>query len=277
MRPSRPLVAVAAIAFAALALGGCASSSTKKDQQEARAAQQRELQPEAQINPTPPASPRRRAELHTDLAMGYYERLQMNVALQELAIAEKDDPTYPRIYSSYGLVYTMLGDAAKAQANFQKALSMAPNDSEIRHDWGAFLCTHGRPQESIAEFDFAVADPLYKSPEVALTNAGKCSEMIGNSGAAEAYFKRALSLKPSDASAAYNLALLKYKQGYYDEARSLMRIVMQTANPQPAALFLGHCIEQKQGDAQAEMSYVTQLRNRYPDSDEAKAINERCQ
>lgn len=275
MRPSLPLVAVILIAVAALA--GCASSNSKKEQQEARAAQQRDLQPEAQINPTPPASPRRRAELHTELAMGYYERLQMNVALQELAIAEKDDATYPRIYSTYGLVYTMLGDAAKAEASFQKALSMAPNDAEIRHDWGAFLCTHGRAQESIAQFDFAVADPLYKAPEVALTNAGKCSAMIGNEGAAEAYFRRALSLKPNDPSAAYNLALLKYKQGYYDEARSLMRIVMQTANPQPAALFLGHCIEQKQGDAQAEQSYVTQLRNRYPDSDEAKSVNERCQ
>jgi type IV pilus assembly protein PilF len=100
---------------------------------------------------------------------------------------------------------------------------------------------------------------------------------LGNNAGAEAYFRRALSLKPLDASAAYNLALLKYKQGYYDEARALMRIVMQTQNPQPAALFLGHCIEQKKGDTSSEQSYVTQLRNRYPDSDEAKAVNERCQ
>lgn len=273
----RPLLLALAAALL-LVLGGCQTS--KPDLAAARAQAEREAQeasPNAQINRTPPATPRRRAELHTELAQGYYERAQMNVALQELAIAETDDPTYARIYSMYGLVYTMLGDNTKAEANFRRALSLGPNDPEIRHDWGAYLCTHGRLEQSIAEFDFAAADPLYKAPEVALTNAGKCSAQMGNAAAAEAYFRRALSLKPQDYSAAYNLALLKYKQGYYDEARALMRIVMQQNNPQPEALFLGHCIEQKKGDAGSEQSYVTQLRNRYPDSDEAKAIAERCQ
>jgi Tfp pilus assembly protein PilF len=32
------------------------------------------------------------------------------------------------------------------------------------------------------------------------------------------------------------------------------------------------CIERKLGDGQAEMSYVSQLRNRYPESAETKAI-----
>ena len=41
-----------------------------------------------------------------------------------------------------------------------------------------------------------------------------------------------------------------------------MRIVMQETNPPPEALFLGMCIERRKGDAQAELSYVSQLRNR---------------
>ena len=177
----------------------------------------------------------------------------------------------------YGLVYTMLGDNTKAEANFRHALALSPNDSEIRHDWGAFLCTHGRAQESIAEFEFAATDPLYKAPEVALTNAGKCSVQLGNTEAAAGYFQRALSLKPNDPSAAYNLALLKYKAGQYDNARALMRVVMQQTNPPAPALFLGHCLEQKTGDKSSEQSYVMQLKNRYPESDEAKQVNERCQ
>jgi type IV pilus assembly protein PilF len=275
MRPSTSLFRIAPLLLLALLLAGCAGTGGKRDTPSA-ASQAANMPPESLINPTPPASPRRRAELHTELALGYYSRLQMNVALEELAIAEQEDSSYPKIYSAYGLVYTMLGDASKAEANFRRALSLAPNDSEIHHDWGAFLCTHGRQKESIAEFDFAVADPLYKSPEVALTNAGKCSLMLNDEGAADAYFRRALSLKPTDASAAYNLALLKYQQSAFDEARSLMRIVMQQQNPQPAALFLGHCIEQKKGDSLAEQSYLTQLRNRYPGSEEARAAGEPC-
>jgi Tfp pilus assembly protein PilF len=47
---------------------------------------------------------------------------------------------------------------------------------------------------------------------------------------------------------------------------------MQAQTPPPQALYLGMCIERKQGDRQAELSYSSQLRNRYPDSAEAKAL-----
>ena len=45
-----------------------------------------------------------------------------------------------------------------------------------------------------------------------------------------------------------------------------MRRVMQQPTPPPEALYLGMCIERKLGDRIAEASYVSQLRNRYPDS-----------
>jgi Tfp pilus assembly protein PilF len=51
-----------------------------------------------------------------------------------------------------------------------------------------------------------------------------------------------------------------------------MRPVMLHASPRPEALYLGMCIEQRLGDRQAELSYVSQLRNRYPDAAETKAI-----
>ncbi len=46
---------------------------------------------------------------------------------------------------------------------------------------------------------------------------------------------------------------------------------MQQTNPPPEALYLGVCIERKLGDRQAELSYASQLRNRYPNSPETKA------
>ncbi len=269
----RPIVAVRALALsipipivvvvASLALYGCAS---KPSQPENRV----EPPPPVLLAPTAPVTGRRKAELHTELAAGYYERGQMNVALDELKEAESNDPTYAKIYDVYGLVYTMLGEEAKAEANFQRALQIAPNDSDIHHNWGAFLCSHGRPAQAIPEFEIAARDPLYKTPEIALANAGKCSALLGNKAAAEGYFRRALSLKPLDAYAAYNLALLKYHESNYDESRSLMRIVMQQNNPPAQALYLGMCIERRKGDRSSEQSYVMQLKNRYPDSPEAK-------
>lgn len=232
-----------------------------------------------QIQPAPqtrvqqdPVTPRQRAEIHTDLAAGYYERGQIDVALEELQIAERIDPSFPRIYNLYGLAYTVMGDLPRAEGQFRRALDIAPNDPDTRHNWGWYLCTHGRARESITEFEVAIRNPLYRTPEIALVNAGKCSFSIGDAAAADQYFRRALQLRPNDASAAYNLALSSYRGGRAPESRALMRIVMQQTNPAPEALFLGMCVERKLGDRQAEQSYVAQLRNRYPDSAEARAV-----
>ncbi len=256
-------IALAVLAVASV-LAGCASKEPQTPATQSRADQPPIKQEEA--------TPRYKAELRTELAAGYYERGQMEIALEELAAAEKFDSTYAKIYDIYGLVYTMIGDPVKAEANFRRALSIAPNESEFRQNYGAFLCTHGRARESIAEFEAAYRNPLYKTPEIPLINAGKCSVSIGDVAAADSYFRRALGVAPGNTIAAYNLALLSYRTQKYDDARRQMRIVMQQTNPPPEALYLGACVEKKLGDRPSEQSYVTQLRNRYPDAAETKAI-----
>ena len=251
-----------------LAVALCAGCATKTPAPQSVAPTPEPLPPVK----APEATLAQRAAIRTDLAAGYYERGQFDVALTELAEAQRLDPTYPRIYNIYGLVYTMMGENAKAEENFRKAVSMAPNDSEIRHNWGAFLCATGRAREAIPEFEAVIRNPLYKTPEVALINAGKCSVTIGDLNAASTYFRQALTVSPNNPIAAYNLALLSYRQKHLDEARAWMRPVMQQQTPPPEALYLGMCIERKQGDRQAELSYTSQLRNRYPDSAEAKAL-----
>ena len=259
------LLAVPLVAALAL-LAGCESTSSSK-----------QASPPTPTMPPPPppvqeAPAPYRAQLHTEIAAGFFERGQMDVALQELGEATKLDPKNARIYNVYGLVYAVLGEDTNAQQNFLKAIELAPNDSEIRQNWGWFLCTHGRARESIAEFEFAVRNPLYRTPDVSLVNAGKCSEVIGDRRRAEEYFKRALTINPGSSVAAYNLSLLMYRERRFDEARALMKRVMAQNAPPPDALYLGMCIERKLDDRASEASYVSQLRNRYPESAEAKAI-----
>jgi type IV pilus assembly protein PilF len=218
------------------------------------------------------ASPQERAAIRTELAAGYYERGQMDVALEELGAAKVLDPSYPKLYNIYGLVYAMLGERDKAEENFRQAVALAPNDSDIRANWGAYLCATGRAREAIPEFEQAIRDPLFKKQEIALINAGKCSASIGQTQVAEDYLRRALTASPGNPVAAYNLALLAYRQSRVGEARAWMRPVMQQANPPPEALYLGACIERKQGDREAERSYESQLRNRWPESPEAKSL-----
>lgn len=261
----------AAAVAAALLLAAC---QTTPGPQQPPAPQGPQIQPaQAPRVQQQEVTPRQRAEVHVELAAGYYERGQVDIALEELAIAEKLDPTFQRIHNIYGLVYSMTNELPKAEASFRRALELAPNDPDARHNWGWYLCTHGRARESIPEFEAAIRNPLYRTPEIALVNAGKCSASIGDGAAADQYFRRALQIRPGDATAAYNLALSGYKAGRLPEARALMRVVMQQATTPPEALFLGMCIERKLGDRAAEQSYALQLRNRHPDSAEARAID----
>jgi type IV pilus assembly protein PilF len=257
-----PYVCRIVVMAAALAVAACASKNPPT--------------PSPQPEPTPvkaqEATLAQRAQIRADLAAGYYERGQMDVALEELAEAAKLDSSNPRIYNIYGLVYTVMGDNSRAEENFRRAISLAPNDSEIRHNWGVFLCATGRARDAIPEFEQAIRNPLYKTPEIALINAGKCSVTLGEAAKAETYFRQAITVSPNNPIASYNLALLAFRQKRFDEARAWMRPVMQQQTPPPEALYLGMCIERRQGDRQSELSYTSQLRNRYPDSAEAKAL-----
>lgn len=262
----RRVAAAAAIATIIALVGACASTTSSTTPSPPRAP-----------DPLPPirapeVSPKDRAALHADLGAGYYERGRMDVAIEELNEAASLDPSNPRIYNYFGLVYTVLGENAKAEQNFQRGMSLAPEDSDLRHNWGWYLCSNDRPRESIPQFELALRNPFYRTPEVALTNAGRCSAAFGDINGAESFYRQALARSPTNAPALYGLALIAFKAGRVDEARGYTRRLAQLAAPAPEALFLGMCVERKAGDRVAETLYVVQLRNRYPDSAEAKAI-----
>jgi type IV pilus assembly protein PilF len=216
-------------------------------------------------------TPQRRSELHRELGAGYYERGQMDVAIDELNEAVKLDPNNAKAYNTYALVYAVLGEPQKAEQNFQRALQLSPDDPEIRQNWGFYLCTHGQQKASLAEFEIAARNTLYKTPEIPLVNAGRCSASLNEFALAESYFRRALAASPNNEAATLGLAQLAYRAGRLDEARRYLRTLRPTTI-QPDALYLAMCVERKLGDRPAETSYAAQLRNRFPEAPETKAL-----
>ncbi len=228
-----------------------------------------EIQPATQNEET---QTQKLARVHTQLAAGYYARNQQNVALEELNEALKVDPKYAPAHNVLGLIYMELKEDAKAEQSFRKAIELAPQDPEIRNNFGWYLCTKGQTRLAIEQFTLAARHPLYRTPEVALVNAGQCSARIGEINDAERYFRQALALQPNTLLASYGLADIAYKRTNYAEAREHMKSVMRAPNPPASALLIGACIEKKLGDRVTEMSYIQQMRNRYPDSKELKDL-----
>lgn len=216
--------------------------------------------------------PRNRARIHTDLAAAYLERGNMNVALEELRLATGADPGYAPAYSLFGMVYMGLRERDLAGKSFERALSLAPNDGEINHNYGLYLCQTEREPDSIRYFMQAVKNPLYSTPWRSYSAAGLCTLRTSNARQAEQFFERALRLEPDDGPSLLNLGQIRYKQGKIDEARRLVSRYNKLGQPSSESLWLALRIERRLGERVAEQSYANQLRRRFPGSPEYQAL-----
>ena len=227
--------------------------------------------------PAPPrnqesSDPRNRARIHTELGAAYFQSGHNSAALDVLRIALDADSDYVQAYSIRGLVYGQLKEQARAEADFKKALSLAPGDPEVNNNYGWYLCENGQERQSISYFLQALKNPLYETPERAYSNAGACSLRLGDLDNAQRYLLTALSMSRDNYNGGtirLHLAKLFYQRGNFGEARIYITDALKQIEPQTAeALWLGVRIERKLGNASTENAYAAQLRSRYPASSE---------
>ena len=215
---------------------------------------------------------RTRAKAHADLAGAYYELGNLGVALEEARIAIQADPAYAPAYNVLGLVNMELKDNAAADANFRRGLQLAPQDPDLNHNYGWFLCQSGRDEQSIQWFLNAIRNPLYQSPAKSFAAAGRCL-VKRNPTEAATYFDRALRLDPNSLQALLPYADLLYRRGQLQEAKVLVtRFNRLVPDGTPESLWLAVRIERKLGDRLAEGTLANQLRRRYAGSTEYQAL-----
>ena len=216
--------------------------------------------------------PRNRARLHTELAALYFGRGNMTVALDELRTAVRADSNYAPAHSMFGLVYMELRENRLAEDSFERALRLSPNEPDINHNYGWFLCQSAREADSIRYFLQAIRNPLYTTPWRSYSAAGVCSMRIDKAKDAEEFFLRALRQEPDEPASLLQLGQIRYRQGSLDEARKLVSRYNKLLTPSPESLWLALRIEHKLGQRVAERNFATELRRRYPDSKEAQAL-----
>jgi len=212
-----------------------------------------------------------RARAHADLGAVYYQQKQWEIALDEYTEAVRVDPSFAQGYNGLGLVRSALGQDDMAEVNFRKALQLEPNNSESHNNYGSFLCSKNRIDESIKEFLEAVKNPLYVTPAMAYTNAGICAQRKNDSVNAEVYLQKALQIEPLSSVAAYQLANIQFKRKDAVAAKKSLQNVL-LGQPGPEMLWLAIQIERVVGARDAEASYSLQLRRQYPDSEQTKLL-----
>jgi len=209
---------------------------------------------------------RRRARIRLELGASYYQQGNYAVALEELRQTLVIDPQFA------ALVYMDLGERAKAEESFRRALAIAPNDSELNNNFGWFLCQTGRERSALEHFAVATRNPLYQTPAKPLRNAGLCLMRLGDEKAAEDHFLRAFQTDPRDPVAMYNLAELHLKRRETERARFYAQRLLSSYEPDAQVLWLAFRVERAAGNRDAAASHALQLRRRFPGSVEAQRL-----
>ena len=212
-----------------------------------------------------PNSKQKAAELQVQLGQGYLQQDKLDIARDKLQKALQLDPQSVHANTMLGVLNERIGRPELAEKFYRRAVQLAPEDGEANNNLGAFLCGAGRPGEADGWFRKALEDPYYKSPTVALANAGVCSQKAGDGGRAQEYFRRVLEFQPENAVALYELSRLNLEKGDFLRARAFQQRLESTASNAPEVLELGAIIETRLGNAKAAAEYRERLKRDFPD------------
>lgn len=215
------------------------------------------------------------AEVNVELGLLYMREGQKSIALEKFQKAIEQNPNLPAAHNAIAVLYENLGETDKADSHYRRALSLDPKDSQAHNNYGSFLCKEKRWDDAEEHYLKAAANPLYETPELSYTNAGTCAFTAKDVAKAEKYWRKALELNPRFPPALMQMARLEVAQQNYLSARAYLQRLHELVRPNAETLWLGIQTERVLGDKNAEASYTLRLKNGFPDSPQAKLLQEK--
>jgi len=252
-------VPVALIGLCTL-VAGCASTSD------------REVEARRSGSSLERVSPVRAADANTRLGMGYFNRGDVQIAMEKLELAVRQDPDHAPAHMSLGIVYQSINRNEKALEHLKIAVGLAPEDGAAHNTYAVLLCRVGRYAEADRHFRAALEDPFYQTPEVVLANAGSCARRAGETEQAERYLRQALEFNPRLPEALFNLAEISLRQGRALPARGFLQRLESGGALSADALLLAIRIEQMLQSETTALQYARRLIERYPNSPQASEV-----
>ena len=214
------------------------------------------------------ANPIEASRLNTQLGIDYMRRGRTEQARDKLQRAVEQDGDNAVAHSSLAFVYTYLGDPERAERHYLRALSLDSGNPDTQNNFGTFLCGQNRRAEAEQHFVKAAKDPRFGSPAAAWTNAGICLRRV-DFERAEGYLREALRIDPKFPDALAQMAWISYQRGDFLKSRAFLQRYEAVGQQLPETLWIGAQTERKLGDVGAARRYMDQLREQFPDSEEA--------
>jgi type IV pilus assembly protein PilF len=222
------------------------------------------------------SDPKAAAKMNVQLASGYIQRGQLEVAQEKLEKALEQDPEFVPAYTTMAVLMEMTNQPDKAEDYYNDALDIDTRNPDLHNNYGQFLCKQKKVEKAIKEFETAINNQFYETPYIAHANLGYCL-MQGDKPdykRAEAELRKALKISPNMPTALLSMGELSIATKQYLMARAYMQRYHAVARKSAASLWLQIQAEHALGDKKYFKELGQELLRNFPDSPEADKLME---
>ena len=214
------------------------------------------------------------ARVNAQLAMTYLRQGDLVSARDKIEKALQQNPRTPETQMAAGFVYDRLGQDRKAAQHFDEAVKLDRDNADVLNNAAVFECRKGDKKKGVQYFLRAAQSPLYRTPEVAYSNAGRCARANGDPKDAEKYYRQSLAVRPDQPETMLELADLLHETGSNMPARAFLQRHAAAAPPTAESLWLGYRVETALGDRAAAEDYARRLRTDFAISPQAGLLDQ---
>lgn len=215
-------------------------------------------------------SPEKAAQYNAQLGINYMTKQgNLEQARIKLERALEQNEKNPLANLGYAQLQTVVGNKDKADKHFKRAIELEPLNANSRNAYAVYLCQEGKTTEAMAQFDRAIENRYYKTPEIALDNAGVCLIDSRNLLEAEEYLVRAVKANPRYAPALLNLADLNLQKHEIPLADAYFSRFAKLGGETPSSLWVGYQIKRGQGKKDEASALSDKLLRNHPNSIQA--------
>jgi type IV pilus assembly protein PilF len=212
------------------------------------------------------------AAYNVQLGTAYLQQGNFPVAREKLERALEQNPRDADVHTSLGLLYDRTAEPKLADKHFREALRLAPDKPDVSNNYAIYLCKNGRVDEGVERFSAVAANRYYRTPEVALTNAGVCLRSAKRLEEAQPKFAAAIKARPNYAEATVQLSSLLVERERIPDARKVVETYLNAFKPNPDVLLAAVNVARAAKDRMSEEKYSRALRLEFPDSAQARAL-----
>ena len=258
MKSSRSVLRLLTLASVLALLAGCVTTGGK----------------DSQLKKSEESDTHKASTLNKQLGTVYLRQGNLALAKEKLERAEKYNPRDPELHTVLAVLYERLNIPAEVDKHYRTAMRLAPKDPQVLNNYAVYLCQNGRNEDGVKLFLESARNPLYRTPELAYTNAGVCLRKAKKYDEAAGSFLRALQIRPNLGEAAYQYADLAMEQGDLQKAREQVDKYLASFDATADLLLVGVRLTRAQGDRVAEEKYTRRLRVEFPGSQQLRSLGE---